>query len=336
MKRAAAPLLAMVLSGCGGVQSSDGRDGVQSALIGGLFDVFFWTTVAVYLFVMAYLAIALWRGRGHRAGGGLQGEPAPHLETRWRFGLAAFAGATALILFALSLATWLTDRGLAKAGARPAIEIELTGHQWWWDVRYKDPVSSRMVHTANELHIPAGVTTRITLKSDDVIHSMWIPNLAGKQDLIPGREADLTLHPLHTGVFRAQCAEFCGMQHARMALDVTVDSPADFRRWYEAQLQAPVPPAAGPALIGYALFQTRQCASCHAVAGTPASGSVGPDLSHVASRRTIAAGTLPTTHANLMKWIEDPQKPKPGNNMPKVPLTPAELAAVTAYVETLR
>jgi cytochrome c oxidase subunit 2 len=165
---------------------------------------------------------------------------------------------------------------------------------------------------------------------------MWIPNLAGKQDLIPGRQADLVLHPLRTGVFRAQCAEFCGMQHAKMALDVTVESPADFQRWYEAQLRAPVPPASGLALTGYALFQTRQCASCHAVEGTPASGSVAPDLSHVASRRTIAAGTLATTHANLVKWIRDPQKPKAGNNMPKVPLTPAELAAVTAYVETLR
>jgi len=336
MKRLGPHLIAMLLAGCGGVQSSDGRDGVQSALIGSLFDIFFSTTAAVYLFVMAYLAIALWCGRAHRAGGGLQGKPAFHLEAGWRAGLAAFTSITALILFGLSLATWLTDRSLAKAAARPALEIELTGHQWWWDVHYDDPVASRMVHTANELHIPAGTTTRITLKSDDVIHSMWIPNLAGKQDLIPGRQADLVLHPLHTGVFRAQCAEFCGMQHAKMALTVRVDSPPDFRRWYEAQLQAPVPPAAGPALAGYAIFQTRQCASCHAVAGTPASATVAPDLSHLASRSTIAAGALAMTHANLVKWIADPQAPKPGNNMPKVPLSAPELAAVTAYLETLR
>jgi cytochrome c oxidase subunit 2 len=335
MKRAASALL-LFLAGCRGVQSSAVRDGAHSALIGRLFDVFLVTTVVVYVLVMAYLALAVWRGRRHRTGGGLQGEPAYHLETGWRSALVAFASVTALILFGLSLATWFTDRGLARAGAQPEVNIELTGHQWWWDVRYKDAVSSRAVHTANEIHIPVGQTTRITLKSDDVIHSLWIPNLAGKQDLIPGREADLVLHPLHTGVFRAQCAEFCGIQHAKMALDVTVDSPADYYRWYEAQVKAPVPPASGPALIGYALFQNRQCASCHAVAGTPASGTVGPDLSHVASRRTIAAGTLPTTHANFLKWIEDPQKPKPGNNMPKVPLSSNELAALTAYVETLR
>jgi cytochrome c oxidase subunit 2 len=336
MKRIGPPLIALLLAGCGGVQSSNGHDGVQSSLIGSLFDVFFWTTAAVYVFVLTYLGVALWQGHAHRSGGGLQGEPPFHLEAPWRLALAAFAGVTVLILAGLSIATWLTDSSLARASARPALKIELTGHQWWWDVRYDNPDSSRMARTANELHIPVDATTVIRLQSDDVIHSMWIPNLAGKQDLIPGRHANLVLHPLHTGVFRAQCAEFCGMEHAKMALDVTVDSPGDFHRWYEAQVQPPVPPASGAALTGYALFQTRQCASCHAVAGTPASASVAPDLSHVASRRTIAAGTLPTTHANLVKWIRDPQKPKPGNNMPRVPLTPAELRAVTAYVETLR
>jgi cytochrome c oxidase subunit 2 len=336
MKRAA-PLLTMLLGGCGGVQSIAGRDGAESARIGGLLDLFFWTTAAVYAFVLVYLAIAIWRGSRHRrAGGGLQGEPAFHLETRWRSALVAFAGATALILAALALATWFTDRSIAKANANPALEIELIGHQWWWEVRYSDPTPSRMVRTANELHLPAGRNAHITLKSDDVIHSLWIPNLAGKQDLIPGRQSDLVLHPFHSGLFRAQCAEFCGMQHARMALDVTVESPQAFGRWYEAQLKPPPIPTAGPAFAGYMIFQTRQCASCHAIAGTPASGGVAPDLSHVAGRRTLAAGTLPMSPANLTAWIADPQTPKPGNNMPKVTLSPQELAAVTAYLETLK
>jgi cytochrome c oxidase subunit 2 len=203
-------------------------------------------------------------------------------------------------------------------------------------VRYKDPVSSRIVRTANELHLPVGQNARLTLLSSDVIHSLWVPNLAGKQDLIPGRNADLVLHPRRTGVFRAQCAEFCGLQHARMALDVTVESEADFNRWKAAQLTPPPRPAGGPVRAGNDLFQNRQCASCHAVAGTPASGTVAPDLSHVASRRTIAAGTLPTTHPNLAAWVADPQAIKPGNNMPTVPLTEAELNAVTAYLETLK
>jgi cytochrome c oxidase subunit II len=336
MKRAALPLLALLPAGCDGIQSANGRDGAEGALIGGLFDVFLWTTVAVYLFVLAYLAVAVVRGRRHlRELAGLQGEPTQNAERKWRTGLIVFTAATALILAGLTIATWLTDRALARAGGGSPLEIEVIGHQWWWEVRYRHPISSRMVRTANELHLPAGHTAHVTLRSGDVIHSLWIPNLAGKQDLIPGRTVDLSLHPLHSGVFRAQCAEYCGLQHANMALDVTVESAADFNRWYQAQLAPPPVPAGGAALAGYVLFQNRQCASCHNVAGTPASGQVAPDLSHVASRRTIAAGRLPTSHDNIAAWIRDPQAIKPGNNMPKVPLSDSELQAVTAYLETL-
>ena len=333
---AAAPVVALA-SACSGIQSSNGRDGSQAAMIGGLFDMFLWTAVIVYLLVMLYLAAALWRGRRRRlAGEGLQGEPSAQAERRWRIALIVFAAATAMILAGLSFATWFTDRLLARSAEKPSLEVEMIGHQWWWEVRYKAAQSNIMVRTANELHLPAGRTARIILRSNDVIHSMWIPNLAGKQDLIPGRVTDLTVHPLRTGLFRAQCAEFCGMQHAKMALDVTVDAPVDFSRWYLAQIKPPPLPTGGAALAGYRIFQTRQCASCHAIAGMRASASVAPDLSHVASRRTIAAGTLKTSHSNMMRWIQDPQKPKPGNNMPKTPLTPGELAALTAYMETLR
>jgi cytochrome c oxidase subunit 2 len=337
MKRAPFALLALLPTACDGIQSAEGRDGVHSALIGRLLDQFLWVTVAVYLFVMVLLILAVVRGRRHRREqAGLQGEPTPAADRGWRIGLIAFVSVTGLILLGLSIATWLADRALAGGPSGAPLEIEVTGNQWWWDVKYFDTDPSGIVHTANELHLPAGRSAHITLKANDVIHSLWIPNLAGKQDLIPGRASDLSLHPLRTGVFRAQCAEFCGMQHARMALDITVESPSQFAAWYEAGLKAPPVPTAGPALAGYTLFQTRQCASCHNVAGTPATGQVAPDLSHVASRRTIAAGTLPTTHDNLATWIADPQAVKPGNNMPKVPLSQAELAAVTAYVETLK
>jgi len=335
MKRAAL-ILPLLAPGCAGIQSANGRDAVQGALIGRLFDVFLGVAVVVYALVIVYLALALLRGRRHRRReSGLQGEPAPSLERPWRIGLILFASATALILFGLAIATWLTDRALAKAGAEAPLEVEVIGNQWWWEVRYQDPVASRIVRTANELHLPVGQTTRLTLKSNDVIHSMWIPNLSGKQDMIPGRESDLALHPTRTGTFRAQCAEFCGMQHANMALDVTVESPADFRRWYEAQL-VPQPAPGGAAAAGYAIFQNRQCASCHAVGGTPASGQVAPDLTHVASRNTIAAGALPMSRENLARWVSDPQAVKPGNNMPKVPLSQSELGALVAYLETLK
>lgn len=337
MRRTLPLALAALLAGCGGIQSSAARDGVQSGLIGDLFQLFLWTTGAVYVGVVLFLAAAVVRGRRHRrTEAGVQGEPGTAEEAGWRLALTAFAILTAVILFVFSLATWFTDRSLAHAGSKPALEIEVIGHQWWWEVRYNDPIASRIVRTANEIHLPAGRTANIRLASNDVIHSLWIPNLAGKQDLIPGRVSDLALTPRRTGIYRSQCAEFCGMQHAKMALDVTVENPAQFAAWYDAQLKAPVPPSSGPALAGYAFFQTRQCASCHTVAGTPASGQVAPDLSHVASRRTIAAGTLPTNHVNLAAWIRDPQAPKPGNNMPKVPLAPTELEAVTAYLETLK
>ena len=330
------PFLLMLLSGCDGIQSSEGRDGLQGVLIGRLFDAFLLMAVAVYLFVIAYLVLAVLRGRRHRRdNSGLQGEPAIAAEQSWRLGLIVFASVTALILAGLSIATWLTDRALANAEGAP-IEIEITGNQWWWDVKYVNVSPHRSVHTANELHLPVGVPVHITLKANDVIHSLWIPNLAGKQDLIPGRTSDLTIKPLRTGVFRAQCAEFCGLQHAKMALDVTVESQADFARWYEAGLKPPPVPTGGAAFAGYNLFQSRQCASCHNIAGTPASGQVAPDLSHIASRRTIGAGTLAMTHANLTRWVADPQQPKPGNNMPKVPLSDAELGAVVAYLETLK
>ena len=336
MKRAAI-LPILLTAGCGGTQSANGRDGVEGLLIGDLFYVFLGTTVAVYLFVLVYLALAVARGRKHRAiDGGLQGEPPPQAERTWRIGLIVFTAATAMILFALTIATWLTDRALASHGDDEPIKIEMIGHQWWWEVRYDHPVQSQMVRTANELHLPAGRTALIKLKSTDVIHSLWIPNLAGKQDLIPGRDVDIKLHPLSEGVYRAQCAEYCGMQHAKMALDVTVESQAEFDSWYAAGLKPPPVPTGGLAKTGYDLFQTYQCASCHNVAGTPASGMVAPDLSHVASRLTIAAGTLPMTHKNMAAWIKDPQAIKPGNNMPKVPMSERELAALTAYMGTLK
>ena len=337
--RRAAPLLLVLLGGCarGGIQSAEGRDGVQGALIGSLFDVFLWVTGAVYVFVMAYLAVAILRGRRHRQiNAGWQGDVPAKVEKGWTTALVAFASVTAVILFGLAIATWLTDRGLAPSAKAAPLEVQVIGHQWWWEVRYEDATAARELRTANELHIPVGRTVHITLSSPDVIHSLWIPNLAGKQDLIPGRETDLTITAKHPGRFRSQCAEYCGLQHAHMALDVIADTPVQFATWYEAGLKAPAAPTGGAAFAGYTLFQGRQCSSCHNVAGTPASGQVAPDLSHVASRLTIAAGTLPTTPANLQAWVADPQKIKPGNNMPKVPLNASELAAVTAYLETLK
>jgi cytochrome c oxidase subunit 2 len=306
------------------IQSAAGNDGQQSALVSHLFEIFLGVTGFFYLVVIVFLIWAIVRRR--------DGSREPAL----RRSLVVWVALIALTLGGLTVASWFTDRGLAQAADRPGVEITLIGHQWWWEVRYDNGDPSRIVHTANELHLPAGVPTNIRLQSTDVIHSLWIPNLAGKQDLIPGRTTDLSLLPLHEGVYRGQCAEFCGLQHANMALDVTVESPAAFARWRAAQLVSPPPPATPLAQAGQALVTNGACASCHTIAGTNASGQVAPDLSHVAGRRSLAAGALAMNHRNLAGWIANPQDAKPGNNMPAVPMNARELAAITAYLETLR
>ena len=306
-------------------QSVAGNDGRQGELVSGLFVTFLIVAAVFYLLVIAFLLWAILRRKREES-----------RELPLRRALIAWTGVTALILAGLTLASWFTDRHLAQAAEAPTLEIELVGHQWWWEVRYKGATPNTEVRTANELHLPAGVRAHLTLRSGDIIHSLWIPNLAGKQDLIPGRETDLSLLPLRAGRYRSQCAEFCGIQHANMALDVTVESPAAFEIWRQAQLRTPPAPADPAAQRGYALVTSGACASCHNIAGTPASGQIAPDLSHVASKSSLAAGTLPMNRANLAAWIADPQRHKPGNNMPIVPLTQAQLADVVAYLETLR
>jgi cytochrome c oxidase subunit 2 len=306
------------------LQSVAGNDGEQSALISSLFEIFLGVTGFFYLLVLIFLIWAIVRRREESR------------EPMLRRTLVVWVAVIALTLGGLTIATWFADRGLAQAADRPGVEITVIGHQWWWEVRYANGTSSQIVRTANELHLPVGVPAQISLQSTDVIHSLWIPNLAGKQDLIPGRSVDLSLLPTREGVYRGQCAEFCGMQHANMALDVTVESPAAFARWRAAQLAVPPPPTTPAAQAGLILVTQGACASCHSIAGTNASGQVAPDLSHVAGRRSIAAGTLAMSHANLAGWISNPQGVKPGNNMPNVPMNAAQREAITAYLETLR
>jgi cytochrome c oxidase subunit 2 len=251
----------------------------------------------------------------------------------------ALIGWTALIgvgLAALAIASFFTDRSRAKAATGEKLSITLTANQWWWDVQYNSSDASKTLRTANELHLPVGVPVRITLASNDVIHSFWVPSLAGKQDLIPGRESDITIVPKRTGIFRGQCAEFCGAQHAHMALVVNVDSYPDFIKWWDHQLQPAAAPTNPVTLAGYKYVTTGPCSACHNIGGTPASGTVAPDLTHLASRRSIAAGTLPMSEGNLYGWVEDPQSLKPGVKMPTIGLEPGQLHAVVAYLETLK
>jgi len=252
-----------------------------------------------------------------------------------RSGLIAWGSVVGTGLVALAVASFIADRSMASAAAHEKLSITVTANQWWWDVEYNAADSSKMVRTANEIHLPVGVPARIMLKSNDVIHSFWVPSLAGKEDLIPGRDTDITITPRKVGIYRGQCAEYCGAQHAKMALVVDVDTYPDFLKWWQHQLQTAPAPTTSLAKAGYQFVTSRNCSACHAIAGTPASAAVGPDLTHLASRRTLAA-SMPMSEGNLYGWVADPQSIKPGTKMPTVGLEPNELHAVVAYLETLK
>ena len=215
----------------------------------------------------------------------------------------------------------------------PALTIEITGKQWWWQVRYLPGEVSRQFVTANEIHIPVGQPVRLKLIGGDVIHSFWVPQLAGKMDAIPGQTNETWLEADKSGTYRGQCTEYCGLEHARMGLVVVAQSPSDFQTWWTHQLQAPPVPQ-GIALAGQQAFETH-CAGCHAVRGTEAEGTLGPDLSHLMQRTTIAAGVLPNDSRTLAQWITDPQSLKPGSLMPAPELSGQDLTNVHAYLQTL-
>lgn len=239
-------------------------------------------------------------------------------------------GASTLALLFTVVWTMQVLARIQAPGTTPRVTIEVTGRQWWWQVRYLSDDPSRQFITANEIHIPAGEPVRIRLVGGDVIHSFWVPQLAGKMDAVPGLTNETWIEAAHPGVFRGQCTEYCGPQHAHMALEVVADAPQDFAAWWNHQLQAP----ASTDQTGAALFAAH-CGGCHAVRGTEAVGALGPDLSHLMRRTTLASGILPNTRPVLRHWIADPQAFKPGSLMPAPEVSDRDLAQITAWLETL-
>jgi len=241
-----------------------------------------------------------------------------------------------LIVVALFLSTARVITAIQKA-ARPAnaIDVVAIGHQFWWEYRYP----GLNVVTANELHVPVSdaanpIPTVIKLLSADTDHSFWVPRLAGKTDLIPNRVNETWIEPYETGLFLGQCAQFCGTQHAKMLLRVYVQPRAEFDRWVQEQRQ---PTDSGPVVFeGRRIFESTACINCHTVAGTPANGRFGPDLTHLMSRDTIAAGVAENTPDNLRQWVRNPDAIKPGSRMPAMGLGEHQLEAVVEYLETLR
>jgi cytochrome c oxidase subunit 2 len=310
--------------------------GPQAAHVAWLWNIFLAICTIVFVAVIAGLVMAVRRAPK------IDAPEVPDLSTvnvpepRLRRTVTTAVAITILGLLVLLAASVFTDRALARLPLQDAINIQVTGHQWWWSVKYiKGPVSETF-ETANEIHVPVGRPVIVQLNASDVIHSLWIPSLTGKRDLIPGRTATLAFRADQPGIYRGQCAEFCGFQHAFMAFEVHAETPENFERWRQLQLATAPEPADPQAQRGKQLFQSVSCAMCHAIQGTLAQGRQAPDLTHLASRRTIAAGTLPNNAGNLASWIADPHKHKPGVNMPATPLSGEDLAAIVTYLGTLR
>ncbi len=235
-------------------------------------------------------------------------------------------------LFALTLSTLPATAPASSSTSASGITIDVTGRQWFWDVEYP----AEHVRTANEIHIPVGEPVQIRATTDDVIHSFWVPELNRKIDMIPGRTNTLTLEANRAGAFRGQCAEFCGLQHAHMSFWVIAESEAQFRSWLRRQA-APAPTPSTPELErGQQVLLGSACVYCHRIAGTNATGEIGPDLTHLASRRALAAATIPNSRGYLAGWILDPQHVKPGNKMPGTALSGQELQELLDYLESLR
>lgn len=313
----------------GALHSALNPAGPQAAAIAGVTWWFFVICGLVYLLVIGALLWAISRRR--RAA-----DDAPATSARLGWVVAAASGATVMVLVILTISSVVAGRGLTSPSGPGAITVDVIGHQWWWEFQYHGARPSQRVNSPNELHIPVGVPVVLRATSRDVIHSFWVPSLHGKRDLIPGLVTHTWIQADQPGTYRGQCAEFCGHQHAHMAFHVIAEPMDAFRSWLEEQRVASRPPATAAEQRGHDVFMQGPCVMCHTIRGTTAGSRIGPDLTHVAGRRTLAAATLPNTREHLSRWILDSQAVKPGNRMPPNPLADDDLQALLTYLETLR
>jgi cytochrome c oxidase subunit 2 len=300
-----------------------------AAAIHSLWSLLLWVSTAIFVAVLAVLVVALFHRRRDPPDRGASVASLPRT-------VAAATALTVVILFGFLIASISTSRAIASVRPETAISIAVTGHQWWWEIEYEEGVPEMRMRTANEIHSPVGRPVVFKVTSRDVIHSFWVPNLHGKRDLIPGYTTAIWLQATRPGVFRGQCAEFCGLQHAHMALEVVAEPEDAFNRWLAERRTSAATPGAEREQRGQSVFMSARCAGCHTIRGTDAAGQVAPDLTHLASRGTLGAGTLPNTREHLEAWLRDPQATKPGNQMPPNPLSPDDMQALIAYLETLR
>jgi cytochrome c oxidase subunit II len=322
----------LLLAGCGqseGGQSTLHGESDQTRKIIHLW----WGMVAAASIVFAgallMLAIA-WRRRTR------EGLPVVGKDEDVSTGLVVGFGIVIPVV-CLVILFFIADIGVVNATSSPKpgqtkLNVSVVGHQWFWEVRY--PGTNAV--TANEIHIPAKTPVNVRLTSADVVHSFWVPELNKKVDMLPGHPNSIELYADHVGVYRGQCAEFCGLQHAHMAMAVYADPPGKFKAWLANMSKPLAAPASPQARAGEQVFLTQQCASCHTIRGTSARGRIGPDLTHLQTRRTLAALTIPNTKSFLGGWVLDPQHIKPGNKMPGLNLTGTQVEQLLAFLEGLR
>lgn len=332
--------LLLFLTACAGhQQSAVDPAGPQSGRVGLLWWFFFWLLGAIFVLVMIATLITL--TRRHR---GFNQEPLetghkPSEQTNSQLGrvVTACTVTTVLILFALLIASVTTGKGVSElSNKKNPLTIQVTGNQWWWEIEYLSNQPQQTLVTANEIHIPINRPIQIRGLSNDVIHSFWIPNLNGKRDLIPSRTTVQWFEADHPGRFRGQCAEFCGLQHAHMAVWVIAESEERFNAWLNQQLQPAMSPANPDLQRGQQVFLNNACVYCHQIRGIAAAGQNAPDLTHFGSRLGIAANTVPNTKGNLAGWIVDPQSLKPGNHMATIAVNATDLQPLVDYLESLK
>ena len=318
-------LLPLLLAGCDGVQSALQPSGPHAGRAATLWWTMFWASAAI-LAVVTALALFATFARRHRPRA-LGGK-----------GLIVWAGVAFPVVALTALLVWILTgtAALTRAPDERAMRIEVIGKMWWWEVRYLDEAGRPVFRTANEIHLPVGRPAVLELTSSDVIHSFWVPRLAGKIDLIPGHVNRWRVEASAPGSFRGQCAEFCGLQHAKMAFWVVAHEPAEFEAWLAKERGPAREPQTPFTARGRSLFLATGCGACHAVRGTPAEGQIGPDLTHVGGRLSLAAGTFDNHVGTLAGWIADAEGLKPGNGMPSFDvLDGPSLRAVAAYLESL-
>jgi cytochrome c oxidase subunit II len=320
------------LAACTGRQSALDPQGLESDQIRHTLFIFLIVATIVWICVMIVLAGGMLR-RKRTADQPLD----LHVPFEERSGrvILGLGIATVIIVLGLSFVSYAGQRTVF-AKDEHALTLKIVGHQWWWEVRYEADSPHQSFVTANEIRIPTGQPVKVELESADVIHSFWVPSLTGKMDLITGQKNELQFTARNAGVYRGQCAEFCGLQHAHMAFAVIALSLDEFGRWRDHENESANSSIDPLGKQGEAVFRGRGCALCHSIRGTLAGGQLGPDLTHIGSRTTIAAGTLPLNTATLGAWIADPQHIKPGNLMPRMPLQSDELIAILHYLEQLK